>query len=56
MTKLPKLEAAVQIVPEWTGLDTEIKSLEKSVSNAINNNIIPQDQQEIIQAQEQIIV
>eukprot|EP01116_Phalansterium_solitarium_P000089 TRINITY_DN10057_c0_g1_i1.p1 TRINITY_DN10057_c0_g1~~TRINITY_DN10057_c0_g1_i1.p1 ORF type:complete len:1540 (+),score=753.29 TRINITY_DN10057_c0_g1_i1:74-4693(+) len=33
MTKLPKLEAAVKILPEWTGYDNEIKALEKAVAS-----------------------
>jgi len=31
LTKIPKLENAVRILPEWTGLDNEVKAFEKQV-------------------------
>lgn len=34
LTKTPKLEAAVKILPEWTGLDSEVKAVEKAYAQA----------------------
>ena len=37
MTKEPKLQAAVRIVPEWTSYDEEIKQLMQEVQGNLNN-------------------
>jgi len=31
LTKVPKLEAALKIIPEWTELDETVKAFEKSL-------------------------
>jgi len=34
LTKVPKLEAAVKIIPEWTEYDNTVKDFEKSLESA----------------------
>eukprot|EP01117_Protostelium_nocturnum_P013438 TRINITY_DN5014_c0_g1_i1.p1 TRINITY_DN5014_c0_g1~~TRINITY_DN5014_c0_g1_i1.p1 ORF type:complete len:846 (+),score=307.48 TRINITY_DN5014_c0_g1_i1:135-2672(+) len=34
LTKTPKLEAAVKIIPEWTDLDNEVKRVEREAASA----------------------
>jgi hypothetical protein len=48
LTKIPKLENAVKIIPEWTNMDNEIKSLENQVLSKSAEN-----QEQVILAMEQ---
>jgi UDP-glucose:glycoprotein glucosyltransferase len=38
LTKTPKLENAVRILPEWTGLDNTIKDLERQVTSSSSSS------------------
>ncbi|XP_038051139.1 UDP-glucose:glycoprotein glucosyltransferase 1-like isoform X2 [Patiria miniata] len=45
LTKEPKLVSAVRIVPEWTGYDNEIKSLQERVAQGLTtNDSLPTDE------------
>ncbi|XP_078695179.1 UDP-glucose:glycoprotein glucosyltransferase 1-like [Branchiostoma floridae x Branchiostoma belcheri] len=49
LTKEPKLEAAVRIVPEWTDYDNEIKTLQQRLTNGETTS---QPKQETLQQQD----
>ncbi|XP_022095271.1 UDP-glucose:glycoprotein glucosyltransferase 1-like isoform X2 [Acanthaster planci] len=43
LTKEPKLESAVRIVPEWTGYDNEIKALQERVAQGLTTQSVGGD-------------
>lgn len=48
MTKLPKLQAAELIVPEWMEYDRTVKNFEMQYSNNSNNEEQSKEEEQII--------
>jgi len=57
LTKIPKLENAIRVIPEWPNLDGEIKELEKEISlNKQAMNTISDQMKDALDQAQQIIM